>query len=220
MAEPLRHRQTKEAATDMFYLTPPRHISTLPRLCKNSDVELARRKFVSIALNKKRSDLPVTVGRRKERKQFCAFSARARFHTAWVKNGIVPACAACPFYTLRADIVRPLRRVRFVPEGDMGTRMRLDQVSRARGSAKAPVGSGHGQARRRQSSPGSKDRLRERSHGHNLHSLLRTAKTCSETSTPISYSRSASGWARQSKPTRAEIPGTDSVASHCSHPEV
>jgi hypothetical protein len=26
--KPLRHRQTKEAATDMFYLTPPRHIST------------------------------------------------------------------------------------------------------------------------------------------------------------------------------------------------
>jgi len=31
MAEPVRHRQTKEAATDMFYLTPPRHISTLPK---------------------------------------------------------------------------------------------------------------------------------------------------------------------------------------------
>ena len=30
MEEPLRHRQTKGAATDMFYLTPPRHISTLP----------------------------------------------------------------------------------------------------------------------------------------------------------------------------------------------
>jgi hypothetical protein len=30
MAEPLRHRQTKEAATDMFGLKPPRHISTLP----------------------------------------------------------------------------------------------------------------------------------------------------------------------------------------------
>src|ERR1700737_3074315 len=28
MVEPLRHRQTKGAATDMFYLTPPRHIST------------------------------------------------------------------------------------------------------------------------------------------------------------------------------------------------
>jgi RNA-directed DNA polymerase len=27
--KPLRHRQTKEAATDMFSLQPPRHISTL-----------------------------------------------------------------------------------------------------------------------------------------------------------------------------------------------
>ena len=31
MVEPLRHRQTKGAATDMLYLTPPRHISTLPK---------------------------------------------------------------------------------------------------------------------------------------------------------------------------------------------
>src|SRR5216684_2421071 len=54
-----------------------------PRLCENSDVELARRKFVSITLNNKRTALAVTVERRKERKQFCAFSARARFHTAW-----------------------------------------------------------------------------------------------------------------------------------------
>src|SRR5438046_1663046 len=30
MAEPLRHRQTKEAATDMLSLQPPRHIPTLP----------------------------------------------------------------------------------------------------------------------------------------------------------------------------------------------
>ena len=37
MAEPLRHRQTKEAATDMFDLKPPRHISTLP------DSEVAER---------------------------------------------------------------------------------------------------------------------------------------------------------------------------------
>jgi hypothetical protein len=29
MAEPVRHRQTKEAATDMFDLQPPRHIPTL-----------------------------------------------------------------------------------------------------------------------------------------------------------------------------------------------
>ena len=42
MAEPLRHRQTKEAATDMFDLQPPRHISTLPRStvlrCAKSDI--------------------------------------------------------------------------------------------------------------------------------------------------------------------------------------
>src|SRR5712691_6702999 len=31
MVEPLRHRQTKEAATDMFGLKPPRHTSTLPK---------------------------------------------------------------------------------------------------------------------------------------------------------------------------------------------
>ena len=30
MVEPLRHRQTKEAATDMFSLQQPRHIPTLP----------------------------------------------------------------------------------------------------------------------------------------------------------------------------------------------
>src|SRR6202051_2248062 len=31
MVEPLRHRQTKGAGTDMCYLKPPRHISTLPK---------------------------------------------------------------------------------------------------------------------------------------------------------------------------------------------
>ena len=35
MAEPLRHRQTKGAETDMPSLPPPRHIPTLPRLCEN-----------------------------------------------------------------------------------------------------------------------------------------------------------------------------------------
>jgi len=38
MVAPVRHRQTKEAATDMFDLQPPRHISTLP----NSDGILRR----------------------------------------------------------------------------------------------------------------------------------------------------------------------------------
>jgi len=45
MVEPLRHRQTKGAATDMFYLTPPRHISTLPK----SDLTAPRRHFRSSA---------------------------------------------------------------------------------------------------------------------------------------------------------------------------
>ena len=38
MAEPLRHRQTKEAATDMFSLQPPRHISTLPNSGAKADI--------------------------------------------------------------------------------------------------------------------------------------------------------------------------------------
>src|SRR5580692_1814600 len=40
MVEPLRHRQTKGAATDMFYLTPPRHISTLPGMRIRADAAL------------------------------------------------------------------------------------------------------------------------------------------------------------------------------------
>jgi hypothetical protein len=48
MVEPLRHRQTKEAETDMFYLKPPRHISTLPWLCKNAKtIEGDRRSYSS-----------------------------------------------------------------------------------------------------------------------------------------------------------------------------
>src|SRR5258706_12585700 len=39
MVEPLRHRQTRGAGTDMCYLKPPRHISTLP----NSDGDTRNR---------------------------------------------------------------------------------------------------------------------------------------------------------------------------------
>ena len=38
MVEPLRHRQTKGAATDMFYLMPPRHISTLRKAAVHGHV--------------------------------------------------------------------------------------------------------------------------------------------------------------------------------------
>jgi len=76
-----------------------------PRLCENSDVELARRKFVSITLNNKRTALAVAVERRKERKQFCAFSARARFHTAWTLSGLWTV-GGTPFECIRTASVR------------------------------------------------------------------------------------------------------------------
>jgi hypothetical protein len=68
------------------------------RLCENPDLELSRRTFVSITLNKKRTALAGTVERRKERKQFCAFSARARFHTAWVRLGSGDDFAESPLH--------------------------------------------------------------------------------------------------------------------------
>src|SRR5258708_10182775 len=74
------------------------------RLCENSDAELSRRTFVSTTSNKKRTALAGTIERRKERKQFCAFSACARFHTAWVTNGPRTVRKQCPviaFYSCR-----------------------------------------------------------------------------------------------------------------------
>jgi hypothetical protein len=38
MVDPLRHRQTKGAATDMFSLQPPRYISTLPDNDRIADI--------------------------------------------------------------------------------------------------------------------------------------------------------------------------------------
>src|SRR5713226_6115114 len=64
------------------------HVSYGSSLCENSDVELARRNFVSVTLNRKRTALAVAVERGKGRKQFCAFSARARFHTGWTQSGL------------------------------------------------------------------------------------------------------------------------------------
>jgi hypothetical protein len=50
MVEPLRHRQTKEAATDMLDLKSPRHTSTLPWSCENALAEaLTRRDFGEVA---------------------------------------------------------------------------------------------------------------------------------------------------------------------------
>src|SRR3977135_1562527 len=76
------------------------------RLCENSDVELARREFVSTTLNKKRTALAVVVEGGKGRKQFCAFSARARFHTAWVKLRRTQCEQMSSGLLLKADIAQ------------------------------------------------------------------------------------------------------------------
>jgi hypothetical protein len=68
------------------------------RLCENSEVELSCRTFVSTASNKKRTALAGTLKRRKERKQFCAFSARERFHTAWVIRVILTTGRSLPVF--------------------------------------------------------------------------------------------------------------------------
>src|SRR5258705_865375 len=85
-------RFQKESALGQWYRAMPegatgKRTTTMIVALARKDAELARRKFVSITLNKKRTALAVTVERRKERKQFCAFSARARFHTAWTHTG-------------------------------------------------------------------------------------------------------------------------------------
>src|SRR5712692_7980250 len=41
MVEPLRHRQTKEAETDMFSLQPPRHIPTLPKVGRTQHEQMS-----------------------------------------------------------------------------------------------------------------------------------------------------------------------------------
>src|SRR5215204_2057202 len=71
MVEPLRHRQTKVAVTDMFDLKPPRHTSTLPQperlmASKSRPQHLSNRKSPgpsdAYALCHKRSS-PQSIGR-------------------------------------------------------------------------------------------------------------------------------------------------------------
>ena len=86
-----------------------------PACVKTPDVELARITFVSITLNRKRTALAVAVERGKGRKQFCAFSARARFHTGWVKTGKAQCEQMFSALPPRADIRKQERHVRNVP---------------------------------------------------------------------------------------------------------
>src|SRR5208282_6885942 len=59
-------------------------------LCENCEVEFAGRNFVSTSSILKIAMPATTVGRSLKRKQFCAFLARARFHTAWTRSGASP----------------------------------------------------------------------------------------------------------------------------------
>src|SRR5208282_2088579 len=60
-------------------------------LCENCEVEFAGRNFVSTSSIRKIAMLATTVGRSLKRKQFCAFLARARFHTSWATSGHSPS---------------------------------------------------------------------------------------------------------------------------------
>src|SRR5712692_5523554 len=114
-------------------------------LCENSDVELARRKFVSITLNNKRTALAVTVERRKERKQFCAFSARARFHTAWVMNGPDALEMRCPLLSRKQTFIGRRRKVGFldlIPKS-----LRTNQAHRSASSSRQRIDHPHPQGR-------------------------------------------------------------------------
>jgi hypothetical protein len=74
--------QPNHSRDERAQLTSAARIFSLQRIVwvagSHSHVELARRNFVSITLNRNRTALAVIVERRKGRKQFCAFSARAR----------------------------------------------------------------------------------------------------------------------------------------------
>jgi hypothetical protein len=70
-------------------------------------------------LNKKRTALAVVVEGGKGRKQFCAFSARARFHTAWVKLRRTQCEQMSSGLLLKADIAQYGRHVSKVPNSEI-----------------------------------------------------------------------------------------------------
>jgi hypothetical protein len=72
MVQPLRQRQTKGAATAMFYLMPPCHISTLPKLCEKSNALRMRRIGFSIALSRERLRVQLSFTLTKSRQNFYA----------------------------------------------------------------------------------------------------------------------------------------------------
>jgi hypothetical protein len=130
MVEPLRHRQMKGAATDMFYLMPPRHISTLPWLRENSEIEFANANFVSTSIDlKNKSDgcrdktIEKTILRAFRARTF----SRSQGHLR-KSNNCLPSSAT----TSTADHAAYASDVRKVPKGAREWRVRYGMtLSRA-----------------------------------------------------------------------------------------
>jgi hypothetical protein len=80
----------------MFYLKPPRHISTLPSLCENSLEARTRRIVFSIVFSQEKSPVQSVSTTTKLRQKFYAQAQRRSFHTAWVINGHRDLTAGCP----------------------------------------------------------------------------------------------------------------------------
>jgi len=71
----------------MFYLKPPRHISTLPRPRENAFEPRTLRTVFSIALRQQHLSVRLVFAATKSRWKFYTQVLRLSFHTAWVKNG-------------------------------------------------------------------------------------------------------------------------------------
>jgi hypothetical protein len=88
-------------------------VSCGSRLCENPDVQLACRTSISISSMWESIVLATSLGRRRLRKQFCAFFAQARFHTAWVNLRPRAASALGPFNPRTADIAHLAKQSRY-----------------------------------------------------------------------------------------------------------
>jgi hypothetical protein len=80
MADPLRHRQTKGAETDMVDLRPPRHIPTLP-VCDTRQSRLNGSSRPLTAVQQEWAEGPLTLEPNRSRASMPAKSASTRIAT-------------------------------------------------------------------------------------------------------------------------------------------
>src|SRR5215216_900907 len=103
MVEPLRHRQTKGAVTDMFDLKPPRHTSTLPRSpSRNHSSTLADQLFQNAHSRPAPTIQPVRV----------SLASKNSLNTGIEAEYLSPAQAAPPLaYISHRSQLQPIRPV-------------------------------------------------------------------------------------------------------------